>query len=72
MYGIEKNNNNIGVSQNIKGIENIDLIEWAFAKGYKLGHIDTKQGVHINFSELIKSFLNELTDVYAQDKNSEI
>ncbi|WDE09235.1 hypothetical protein SG34_031215 [Thalassomonas viridans] len=44
----------------------IELIKWAFEKGYRLGISDEKEGVHICFKEVQKSFLEELAEVNVQ------
>ncbi|TQV84327.1 hypothetical protein [Aliikangiella coralliicola] len=52
---------------NIEDIENIDVIKWAFKKGYDLGTNDIKEDVHISFAETQKFFLDELAKFYAQE-----
>ena len=49
-------------------IDNIEIIKWAFEKGYSLGHTDLKDGIHINFTEIQKHFLNELAE-YSTEEN---
>lgn len=44
-------------------IANIELIRWAFAKGYALGSQDFREGVHINFSETQSFFMGELEKI---------
>ena len=56
-------------NNNIKH-HDIQLIEWAFEKGYFLGQADGKDGVHINFNEVKKYFLAELAAFYSQQKQS--
>ncbi|RRS10435.1 hypothetical protein EAG18_02440 [Pseudoalteromonas sp. J010] len=41
---------------------NVELIKWAFEKGYNLGHADIQEGIHIDFYEIEKLFLNELNE----------
>ncbi|WDE02128.1 hypothetical protein [Thalassomonas actiniarum] len=48
-------------------IYDVEIIKWAFEKGYNLGHTDIQDGIHINFTEIQKHFLNEL----AEYKNEE-
>jgi len=48
-----------------KNISNIEIIKWAFEKGYQLASADMKEGVYIEFSETEKYFLNELDEFYA-------
>ena len=43
-----------------KEIANVELIEWAFEHGYKLGREDAIQGVHIDLSETHQYFLEKL------------
>lgn len=52
-----------------KSICNIEIIKWAFEKGYRLASADMKDGIHINFSETEKFFLLELNEFYAQQNN---
>ncbi len=51
--------------------DNIEVIKWAFKKGYQLGNVDMREGVHINYSETQKYFLKELT-AYLESKNMDI
>lgn len=48
--------------------KNIELIMWAFEKGYHMGSTDAKEGVHINFAEIQKFFLEEL-EKFETEKN---
>ena len=48
---------------------NIEVIKWAFEKGYRLGSDDSKDGIHINFLEIEKYFLKELAEFNAQQAN---
>ncbi|TQV77393.1 hypothetical protein FLL45_05465 [Aliikangiella marina] len=41
-------------------LENIELIKWAFKRGYQLGASDAGQGVFIEFSETLNYFIKEL------------
>jgi hypothetical protein len=54
------------VMNSIKKIKNLETIKWAFEQGYQLASADIKDGVHIEFSETEKYFLNELSEFYAQ------
>jgi hypothetical protein len=42
--------------------ENIDLIKWAFEKGYQLGNSDSHEGIYIDFNEIQRCFLDELLE----------
>ncbi|NQY64917.1 MAG: hypothetical protein HRT38_14540 [Alteromonadaceae bacterium] len=42
---------------------NIEIIKWAFEQGYSLGHNDMKEGIYINFKEVLEYFLQELVEV---------
>ncbi len=53
------------VVSSTKNISNIEIIKWAFEKGYQLASADMKEGVYIEFSETEKYFLNELDEFYA-------
>ena len=53
--------------QTINKIENIEMIKWAFKKGYLLASSDLREGVHINTNEIEKYFLNELEDYNLQE-----
>lgn len=48
-------------------IDNIEIIKWAFEKGYNLGHEDIQNGIHINFIEIQTHFLNELAEYHNQE-----
>jgi len=48
--------------------ENIDLIKWAFEKGYKLGRCDGREGVYIDFTEIQRCFLDDLVELKRQNK----
>ena len=48
------------LSEQIKDIEPIELIVWAFEHGYKLGKHDTLDGIHIKPSELKKQLTNDI------------
>ena len=52
--------------------EIIEVMKWAFEKGYGLGCDDTRDGVFINFSETEKFFLEELAEFNNQNKRLEI
>jgi hypothetical protein len=52
---------------NAKNIYNIDLIKWAFEKGYDLASNDVKESIHIDFTETQRYFLEELVEYYNQD-----
>lgn len=54
---------------NINNINDIEIIEWAFEKGYRLACADSKDGVHIDFNETKKYFLNELNEFREQQSN---
>lgn len=43
-------------------VDNLDVIKWAFSLGYKLGNKDFSEGIHIDFTEVQKHFITELTD----------
>ena len=58
------NNNN-----NNDNIINLDVIKWAFEKGYRLACDDVKDSIHINFSEIENYFLEELIDFHNQKNN---
>jgi hypothetical protein len=45
-----------------KDVYSLDIIKWAFERGYQLAKADNKNGVHIKFSETEKYFLNELNE----------
>lgn len=45
-----------------QNIEDIEIIKWAFEKGYSLGHNDMKEGIYINFKEVLEYFLEELVE----------
>ena len=49
-------------AEDIDNIDNIEIITWAFEKGYNLGGTDMKEGIHINIAEIKKYFLQELTE----------
>ncbi|MFT5760338.1 MAG: hypothetical protein ACI9LM_005124 [Alteromonadaceae bacterium] len=42
--------------------ENIDLVKWAFEKGYRQGNSDSSEGIYIDFSEIQRCFLDELVE----------
>ena len=44
----------------------IEILKWAFEKGYFLGLSDAKDGIHINFNEIQQCFLAELNEFYNQ------
>ena len=50
-------------------INNLDIIEWAFEKGYYLARDDIKESIHIDFSETQNYFLEELIE-YCNKKNN--
>jgi hypothetical protein len=54
-----------------KEVYSLDIIKWAFKRGYQLANADNKNGVHIQFSETEKYFLNELNKSKIK-KNNEV
>jgi hypothetical protein len=54
-----------------KEVYSLDIIKWAFKRGYQLANADNKNGVHIQFSETEKYFLNELNESKIK-KNTEV
>lgn len=48
---------------------NIEVIKWAFEKGYRLASADMKEGIHIDFSEIEKFFLRELAEFDVPQNN---
>jgi hypothetical protein len=54
---------------NTKNISNIEVINWAFEKGYRLASADMKDGIHINFTEIGKYFLHKLGEFHTQQNN---
>jgi putative NIF3 family GTP cyclohydrolase 1 type 2 len=57
-----------------KDVYSLDIIKWAFERGYQLANADNKNGVHIQFSETEKYFLNELDELNESKikKNTEV
>ncbi len=53
-------------------IENINVIEWAFEKGFNLATEDIKQGIHISFGEIKKQFLQELNEYVKREQPSSV
>jgi len=53
---------------NMDEINNIDLVIWAFEKGYSLGSSDEKDGIYVEFSETRNYFLDELAKIYTKEK----
>jgi hypothetical protein len=53
-------------------IEIIEVLKWAFEKGYGLGCDDTREGIHINFAETQKFFLAEFAKFNAQNEQLDI
>lgn len=49
-------------------VEVVEVLKWAFEKGYELGCYDTREGIHINFVEIQKYFLIELAKFNAQNE----
>ena len=49
-------------------INNIDIIKWAFEKGYLLGQTNMKEGAHIDFPEIKKHFIYELSEYYPRQE----
>ena len=48
------------LNKQIKDIEPIELIIWAFEHGYKLGKHDMREGIHIKTSELKRQLVHDL------------
>jgi len=55
----------------IKKIDNLEMIKWAFQKGYQLASSDLREGIHINIYEIEKYFLNQLKE-YQLQENTEM
>jgi hypothetical protein len=49
-------------------LEQIEIIKWAFEKGYSLAKDDMKDGIHISLSEIRKNFLQDLVELLDQEK----
>lgn len=54
------------MEEDIEKIENIDVIKWAFEKGYDIACSDFRDGIIISSSETKKYFLEELEKFYAK------
>jgi hypothetical protein len=54
-----------------KNISDIEIIKWAFEKGYRLATGDIKDGIHIEFSAVEEYFLHQLSEFYLQ-QNDEV
>lgn len=67
---MSSNSNNSSNSSNSSNsqVANVDILKWAFKKGYQLARTDTKEGIHINFIEIEQYFLDELVEFYLQNK----
>jgi len=58
----DDNNNNNKVD--------IEIIKWAFEKGYLLGNSDSREGIFINFNDIQEYFLTELEEFYVQQSQN--
>ena len=43
--------------------KDIEMIKWAFEKGYSLGHTDSQEGIFLDLKEVLQVFLEELEEV---------
>jgi hypothetical protein len=53
----------------LSSTNNIEIIKWAFEKGYRLASADMKEGIHIDFSEIENFFLRELAELDVRKNN---
>ena len=47
----------------VNDIENIQLILWAFEKGYGLGRADVTEGIYIERDKVLKHFQSKLQNI---------
>ena len=59
------------LKKQIKDLDPIELIVWAFEHGYKLGQHDMREGIHINTNELRKQLANDIVH-YINNKTHKV